>query len=211
MFLYAYVMHSLIPGIQETDRQRRNMKKLIAAMNMTIDGYCDHTYGVPDEEIHQHYADLLRSADAVLYGRITYQLMEYWRTVLENPTGDKAMDDFADAIDHTPKIVFSRTLKNVDWKSARLASQDLDKEVLELKQQPGKDVFVCSPSLIVALTKLNLIDEYQLCIHPVIAGTGLPLFKNINEKISLKLIKTKTFSGGAIILYYAPTAGKTAN
>ncbi len=190
------------------------MKKVIAAINMTLDGFCDHTSGVPDEELHQHYADLLRSADTALYGRITYQLMEFWRTVLENPTGDKAMDDFAVAIDNTPKIVFSRTLKNIDWKSARLASQDLEKEILELKQSRNggsKDVFVCSPSLIVALTKLNLIDEYQLCVHPVIAGSGLPLFKTISEKITLKLIKTKTFSGGAVILYYEPTSEKTTN
>ena len=190
------------------------MKKVIAAINMTLDGFCDHTSGVPDEEIHQHYTDLLRSADTALYGRITYQLMEFWRTVLENPTGEKAMDDFAVAIDNTPKIVFSRTLKNVDWKSAKLSSQDLEKEVLELKQSRNggsKDVFVGSPSLIVALTKLNLIDEYQLCVHPVIAGSGLPLFKNLSEKIMLKLIKTKTFSGGAVILYYEPASEKTAN
>ena len=169
---------------------------------MTLDGFCDHTSGVPDEEIHQHYADLLKSADTALYGRITYQLMEFWQTVLKNPTGDKAMDAFAIEIDKTPKLVFSRTLKSVDWKSAKLASQDLEKEVLDLKNQSGKNLFVCSPSLIVALTKLNLIDEYQICVHPVIAGSGLPLFKNISEKLTLKLIKTKTFSGGAVILYY---------
>jgi dihydrofolate reductase len=180
------------------------MKKIIAAINMTIDGYCDHTSGVPDEQIHQHYADLLRGADTILYGRVTYQLMEYWRTVLENPTGDEAMDDFAVAIDKIPKIVFSHTLKDVDWESARLASQDLEKEVLELKQQSGRDVFVGSPGLIVQLTKLNLIDEYQLCVHPVVAGAGLPLFKDISEKIILKLTNTKTFRGGAVILYYEP-------
>jgi dihydrofolate reductase len=190
------------------------MKKVIAAMNMTLDGFCDHTSGIPDEEIHRHYADLLRSADTVLYGRITYQLMEYWRTVLENPTGDAAMDDFAVAIDNTPKVVFSNTLKTVDWKSARLANQNLENEVLELKQSRhggSKDVYVCSPSLIVALTKLNVIDEYQLCVHPVIAGSGLPLFKNISEQIILKLIKTKTFGGGAVILYYEPKSEKTTN
>lgn len=180
------------------------MRKVIAAINMTIDGYCDYTSGIPDEEIHQHYADLLSSADTALYGRISYQLMEYWRTVLENPTGDKAIDDFALAIDKIPKIVFSRTLQRVDWNSAQLAGQDLENEVLELRQQTGKDILVCSPSLIVALTKLHLIDEYQLCIHPVIAGSGLPLFKNISEKITLRLLKTKTFSGGAVILYYEP-------
>ena len=179
--------------------------KVIAAINMTVDGFCDHTLGVPDEEIHQHYADLLRSADAALYGRITYQLMEFWRTVLENPTGDKAMDDFAVAIDNTPKIVFSRTLKNVEWKSARLANGDLKKEVLELRQQPGKDVLVGSRSIIVALLNLGLIDEFQLCVHPIIAAKGLPLLNNISDRIDLKLLKTKTFSSGSIILYYQPS------
>lgn len=131
------------------------MRKLIAAMNMTLDGVCDHTAGIPDEAIHRHYADLLNRSGTALYGRITYQLMEYWRPILENPTGNKFMDDFAVAIDHIPKIVFSRTLKKVDWKSAKLADYDLKEEVLKLKQQEGKDILVCSPSLIVALTKLN--------------------------------------------------------
>ena len=184
------------------------MRKLIAAINMTLDGYCDHTAIIPDYEIHQHYTDLLCNAGIILYGRITYQLMEYWRTVLENPTGNKSIDDFAIVMDNTPKIVFSHTLKNVDWKSAKLAHQDIEDEVLELKQQSGKDIFVGSPSLIVALTKLNLIDEYQLCIHPVIAGSGLPLFKNMNKRTILKLTNTKTFGGGAVILYYETTNEK---
>lgn len=183
------------------------MRKLVAAINMTIDGFCDHTSGIADAEIHQHYADLLRSAGALLYGRITYQLMEsYWPTVVKNPTGDKSMDDFAIAIEDIPKIVFSRTLKDPGWKNATLAKGDMKEEVLKLKQQPGKDIFAGSPSVIVALTKLGLIDEYQLCVHPVIAGTGLPLFKSITGKIILKPIKTKTFSAsGATILYYEPT------
>ena len=130
--------------------------------------------------------------------------MEFWRTVLENPTGNKSMDDFAIVMDNTPKIVFSHTLKNVDWKSARLADRDIEDEVSGLKQQLGKDIYVGSPGLIVALTKLNLIDEYQLCIHPVIAGSGMPLFKNISDRTIFKLIKAKTFSGGAVILYYEP-------
>jgi len=182
------------------------MRKLIAAINMTLDGFCDHTAGIPDEEIHQHYADLLNSAGTALYGRITYQLMEYWQTVLKNPTGNKSTDEFAVAIDRIPKIVFSRTLKNVAWESAKLANQGIEEAVSALKQQAGKAILACSPSLIAALTKLNLIDEYQLCIHPVIAGSGLPLFKNISETITLKLVKTQTFSGGAVILYYEPEA-----
>lgn len=182
------------------------MGKLIATINMTIDGYCDHTAIIPDEEIHNHFSDVLRDADAILYGRITYQLMEFWPTILNNPTGDKSMDDFAVAIDETPKIVFSRTLKSVEWKSARLAKRDIKEEVLELKQSHNgnKNIYAGSPSMIVQLTQLGLIDEYQLVIHPVVAGSGLPLFKNINDTINLKLLKTKTFTGGAVAHYYEP-------
>jgi dihydrofolate reductase len=180
------------------------MRKIIAAINMTLDGFCDHTGFLPDEEIHEHYRELLSDADAVLYGRITYQLMQFWQTLVKNPSGEKSMDDFAKAMDKVPKIVFSHTLNNVEWESARLAKRDLKEEVLELKQQPGKNIFVGSRSLILQLMKLNLIDEYQLCVHPVIAGAGLPLFENINDRTILKLIKTKIFSGGAVILYYEP-------
>ena len=97
--------------------------------------------------------------------------MEFWQTLLENPSGEKSMDDFAMAIDKIPKIVFSHTLKNVEWESAKLANRDIEEEVLELKQQSGKDIFVGSRSLIIQLMKLNLIDEFQLCVHPVVAGS----------------------------------------
>src|SRR3954467_7006385 len=148
------------------------MRKIIAAINMTLDGFCDHTAIIPDEEIHQHYKELLSDADAVLYGRITYQLMEFWQTLVKNPSGEKSIDDFAMAMDKIPKIVFSHTLKNVEWESAKLANRSLEEEVLELKQQSGKDIFVGSRSLIIQLMKLNLIDEFQLCVHPVVAGSG---------------------------------------
>ncbi|HEX8334840.1 MAG TPA: dihydrofolate reductase family protein [Segetibacter sp.] len=180
------------------------MRKVIAAINMTLDGFCDHTAGIADDEIHQHYTDLLISADTIIYGRITYQLMEYWQTVVKNPTGNKSMDEFAVAMDNIQKIVFSHTLKNVEWESARLATRGLEEEVIALKQQQGKDILVGSPSLIVSLIKLNLIDELQLCVHPVIVGSGLPLFKNIKERTVFKLINTKTFGSGAVTLYYEP-------
>lgn len=180
------------------------MRKVIAAINMTLDGYCDHTTLIPDDEIHLHYANLLRNAGAVLYGRITYQLMEFWRTLVANPSDNGSMNEFAIVMDNTPKIVFSRTLKTLDWKSAKLATRDLEEEVTELKKQPGKDIYVGSPGLIVALTNLNVIDEYQICIHPVIAGGGLPLFMNISNRTVLKLMNTKIFSSGASILYYEP-------
>jgi len=181
------------------------MRKLIAAINMTLDGFCDHTHGIADEELHQHYADLIAGAGAMIYGRTTYQLMEsYWPEVVKNPTGEKSTDDFAVVLENIPKIVFSHTLAHVGWKNVTLAKRGLKEEVLELRQQPGGDILVGSPSLIVALTNLGFIDEYQLCIHPVIAGGGLPLFKNIADKHVLHLIKTKTFRAGQILHSYTP-------
>ena len=188
--------------------QINKMAKLIAAINMTLDGFCDHTAGIPDEELHQHYAELLSNADTLLYGRITYQLMEYWKPIVEQPTGNKAMDAFAVIINKVPKIVFSHTLKSIDWDSARLANSEIEEEVLQLKQSGddnGKDIYIGSRSLIIHLMKCNLIDELQLCIHPVLIGNGLPLFENINERATLKLVKTKIFHSGAIILYYKPS------
>jgi dihydrofolate reductase len=187
------------------------MRKVIAGINMTIDGFCDHTAIIPDEEIHQHYTEQLRDADAILFGRITYEIMQFWQTLVRNPSGEKAMDDFAIAIDTIPKIVFSRKLKNTEWDSAKLSKLSLEEMVSGLKQQPGRDILIGSRSLIIQLMKLNLIDEYQLCIHPVVVGSGLPLFENINDRTILKLIKTKTFSGGAVTLYYEPTNEKTTN
>ena len=181
------------------------MRKVIAAINMTIDGVCDHTAGLPDEEIHQHYADLLDSADIILYGRTTYQLMQYWQTLIKNPSGKKTADDFAIAIDKIQKIVFSHNLKNTDWGSATLATKPIEELVRELKQQSGKDILVGSRSLITQLMTLKLIDEYQLCVHPAIAGNGLQLFENVNDRTIFKLIKTKNFISGAITLYYEPT------
>lgn len=174
-------------------------------MNMTLDGFCDHTAMMADDEIHQHYSDLIKNSGTLLYGRITFQLMEYWRSVVENPTGNEATDDFAVAIDNAQKIVFSRTLENVDWKNTELKSEVVKEEILELKQQAGKDILVGSPSLIVTMAKLGLVDEFQLSIHPTIVGSGLPLFKNITDRIDLKLLKTKTFGCGAVFFFYEPT------
>ena len=182
------------------------MRKLVAAINMTLDGFCDHTAMIADDEIHQHYNELLSNAGTLLYGRITYQLMEsYWPSVVKNPTGNKPMDEFAVLIDNISKIVFSRTLNNVDWKNTKLKKEVIKEDILELKQQEGKTILAGSRSLIVALAQLDLIDEYQLCVHPVVLGSGLPLFKNVRDRINLKLLKTKTFGCGAVTLYYERT------
>lgn len=182
------------------------MRRLIAAINMTLDGFCNHTAMIADEEIHQYYNELLRNADTLIFGRITYQLMEsYWPSVVKDPTGIKPTDEFAVLIDNISKIVFSRTLKNVDWKNTKLKKEVIKEEVLELKQQAGKSILVGSPSLIVALTQLDLIDEYQLGVQPIVLGSGLPLFKNVSDRINLNLLRTKTFGCGAVTLYYEPT------
>lgn len=181
------------------------MRKVIAAINMTIDGFCDHTAGIADDELHQHYNELLGKAGILLYGRITYQLMEsYWPSVAKNPTGNKPIDDFAVLIQNIPKLVFSHTLNNAGWENAMLAKQSIKEELTDLRQKEGRDILVGSPGLIVQLTKLRLIDEYQLCVHPVILGSGLPLFKNIINTFVLKLLKTKIFKSGVITLYYEP-------
>ena len=180
------------------------MRKVIAAINISLDGNCDHTAGIANEETHQHYNDLLESAGVLLYGRITYQLMEnYWPGVVEAPTGNKSFDEFAVLIDDIPKVVFSHTLKDVEWKNSRLATKSPEEEIKELKQQEGKPVFIGSPGLISQATNLGLIDEYQICIHPVLAGKGLTLFKDLPERVDLKLVKTKVFECGAVVMYYS--------
>ena len=171
---------------------------------MTLDGVFDHTAGIPDEEIHQHYTELLDRGGAILYGRITYQLMEFWRTFLEHPDEDPSMNDFAGAIDRIPKIVFSHTLEKVDWESATLATRSLEEEVLALKQQSGNDIYIGSRSLIIQLLNLHLVDELQLCIYPVVEGREQQLFENINGRTLLKLTETKTFKSGAVLLHYQP-------
>ena len=181
------------------------MRKLIAGINITLDGFCDHTAGIVDDETHQHYNDLLKTADTMIWGRTTYQLMEsYWPTLVKEPSGNRTMDEFAVLADNIQKIVYSRTLQSVNWKNTILKNELHKEDILQLKQQPGKDILVGSPSMIVQLSQLGLVDEYQLAIHPVILGSGLPLFKNITDKIDLKLLQTKTFSCGVVCLYYQP-------
>lgn len=180
------------------------MRKTIAAINMTLDGFCDHTTSIADEEIHQHYTELLRNAGVILYGRITYELMEYWPPLVKNPTGNKALDEFAVVMDNIQKIVFSNTLKKVEWETAKLATKNLSDTVSELKQQEGKDILVGSRSLIVESLNLGLIDEFQICVHPIIAAKGLSLLDKISDRIDLQLLKTKTFHCGAVIFYYKP-------
>lgn len=180
------------------------MRKVIAAINMTLDGVCDHTVGVVDEEIHHHYSELINNSGVILYGRITYELMQFWQTFLENPSGEKSMDDFAISIDQIPKLVFSKTLNETNWTTAELATKPLEEIVADLKKHSGKDILVGSKSLIIQLLNNDLIDELQICIYPMIEGKGLKLFDQIDKRIMLNLLKTKSLKSGAIVFYYRP-------
>ena len=180
------------------------MRKVIAAINMTLDGVCDHTVGVVDEKLHEHYSELINNSGIILYGRTTYQLMQFWQAFLQKPSGQKSMDEFAIAIDSAPKLVFSNFLRDTNWSSAYLSDMPLNEKVLELKYQPGRDILVGSPSLIIQLLNMNLIDQFQICIHPIIEGNGLRLFDKIQNRILLNLIRTKTLPSGATVFYYEP-------
>lgn len=183
------------------------MGKLLAAMNVTLDGCCDHTAMGADEEIHRHYSELLEGADTLIYGRKTYQLMEnHWPAVVRHPTGVKPTDAFAVLIDGIQKIVYSRTLAQADWNNATLKREIVPEEIVELKRRTVKDIVVGSPSMIRAFARLGLIDEYQ----PIILGSGMPLFADIGRRVDLRLLRTKRFGCGAIVLYYAP-AGNHAH
>lgn len=179
------------------------MRKVIASINMTLDGFCDHTAVEPDDGLMEHFNDVLKNAGAMLYGRTTYQLMEsYWPTLVKTPSGNPLDDEFAVLMETLPKVLFSRTLHEVTWTQARLAKGSLEAEIRELRQQPGKPVYIGSPGLIAEATKLRLVDEFQLVVHPVIAGNGLPLFRDLSEQVPLKLIKSKILGSGAVVLYY---------
>lgn len=169
---------------------------------MTLDGFCNHTAMTADDEIHDHYTELLKNAGTILYGRKTYELMTFWQDVINTPTGNKSMNEFATAIDNITKIVYSRTLQDVAWRNTILKSEIIKEDIIKLKHQESTNILVGSPGLIDALTQLHLIDEYQLGIQPIILGSGLKLFKNIQNRINLTLVNTKTFGCGAVFLYY---------
>lgn len=179
------------------------MRKLIASINVTLDGFCDHNVMIADDELHENVNNLFQLCDTGILGRRTYELMESaWPSIVKNPTGNKPIDEFAILIDNIRKIVFSRTLKSVSWENSELAQGDLEAEVAALKKQPGKNILVGGPSMIVQLMNSGLIDEYQFYIHPIVLGTGLPLFKDIFGRIDLKLLNTKIFRSGVVVHYY---------
>lgn len=155
-----------------------------------------------DEEFNEYAIDLLDNVDVLLFGRVTYELMaNYWPT-LSATTDDPIV---ASKMNSLPKIVFSRTLEKADWNNTRLVKENIAEEVSKLKQQPGKDLAIFGSSdLALSFIKLSLIDEYRIIVNPLVLGEGKSLFKGISDKLTLKLLKTKTFNSGNVLLYYQP-------
>lgn len=183
------------------------MRPLRYSINVTLDGCCDHTAVAPDESLHHHHAGNLERADALLLGRVTYQMMEEaWRRTPDGGWPDWMEDwmvPFASTIDAAPKYVVSTTLDSVDW-NAELLEGDLGAAVRALKEQPGDGLFVGGLTLPLALADLGLIDEYELVVHPVVAGHGPRLFDGLREPLQLELVQRTELGAGAVALTYRP-------
>jgi dihydrofolate reductase len=182
------------------------MRPLRYSINVTLDGCCDHRAGVPDEETHRHAAESIAGADALLFGRVTYQMMEAafrepGRTGVKPEWMDPWMMPFARTIHAAKKYVVSGTLAQVDW-NAELLRGDLGPAVQQLKQQPGRGLFVGGVKLPLALAELGLIDEYELIVQPRLAGHGPTLFAGLSQYVDLKLISRLEFKSGAVALRY---------
>src|SRR5688572_5310771 len=180
------------------------MRPLRYSINVSLDGCCDHEAMTADEELHRHAVENLSQADALLFGRVTYEMME---SAFRLPGTAEAMpawtQPFAQTIDAAKKYVVSSTLKQVDW-NAELVRGDLRDAVQQLKQEPGNGLFTGGLQLPLALTEMGLIDEYELVVHPRIVGHGPTLFAGLSKRIDLKLVGREEFSSGAVAMRYEP-------
>jgi len=183
------------------------MRKIIVSNYITLDGFFAGPNGeidwfVWDDEMAKYSLNLVNTVGTILLGRVTYQLFaDYW----PSPSAIKEDPLIAPLMNNLPKIVFSKTLERVEWNNSRLVKEDIAQEISKLKQQPGKDMVIFgSGSIVSAFTRLGLIDEYRLIVNPVVLGNGKPLFKGINDRFNLKLLGTKAFSCGNVMLCYQP-------
>ncbi len=184
------------------------MRPLRYSINVTLDGCCDHRAVMPDEDVHRHAAENIEQADALLFGRVTYEMMEAaWRTPARTGARPDWMDDwmlpFAQTIDAAKKYVVSSTLDRVDW-NAELVRGDLGKAVQQLKRESGKGLFTGGVTLPLALAELGLIDEYEFVVHPRLVGHGPTLFAGLSEPLDLKLVSRREFGSGAVAMRYEP-------
>jgi dihydrofolate reductase len=185
-----------------------NGRKLIFAINVTIDGNADHTAVIADAELHDFHTDLLDSVDTILFGRKTYQLLEsFWPTADKNPRSTKSMLKFAEKINPLPKIVFSNTLDKVSWNSKLIKSNPVE-EVIKLKKMPGKNLSIGGLSIASELARHSLIDEFWFLVQPMVVGHGKRLWEELNSKINLKLVNTRRLKSGVVVLHYSSVPGR---
>jgi dihydrofolate reductase len=178
------------------------MRPLRYSINVTLDGCCDHRAVIADEELHRHAAENLERADALLFGRVAYEMMEAaWRPPAQTGARPDWMIPFARTIDAAKKYVVSSTLERVDW-NAELVRGDLCQAVQRLKEEPGKGLFVGGVKLPLALTELGLIDEYEFVVQPILAGHGPTLFAGLSKPLGLKLLSRLEFGSGAVAMRY---------
>jgi dihydrofolate reductase len=181
------------------------MRPLRYSINVTLDGCCDHRAMIADEDLHRHAADNLAQADALLFGRLTYQMMETaWRPAARAAVRPGWMEPFARTIDAARKYVVSSTLERVDWNAELVRGNDLVNAVRRLKDQPGKGLLVGGLKLPLALAELGLIDEYEFVVQPRLAGHGPKLFAGLSKHVDLKLVDRLEFGSGAVALRYEP-------
>jgi dihydrofolate reductase len=179
------------------------MRPLRYSINVTLDGCCDHREGIADEDLHRHAAENIEQADALLFGRVTYEMMEAaWRSPAQTARPDW-MEPFARTIDAAKKYVVSSTLDRVDW-NAELVRGDLGKAVQQLKRESGKGLFTGGVKLPLALAELGLIDEYEFVVQPMLVGHGPTLFAGLSKRVDLKLVSRLEFGSGAVAMRYEP-------
>jgi dihydrofolate reductase len=181
------------------------MRKVIYAINMTLDGYFDHNNGAPDEELMEFFTNLVRDAGLFVYGRKTYELMvPYWPDVAKSDSETKSDRDFAEAFVSKKMVVFSRSLASAEGGNTRIVRTNLRDEVLKLKQEPGKNILIGGVDIPSQLIALGLVDEFRFAVIPVLAGGGRRLFEGISlEKLRLKLVESRVFkSSGSVLLHY---------
>jgi dihydrofolate reductase len=182
------------------------MRKLIYSINLTLDGCCDHSKGISNDEIHEYYAQLMREFDLLVFGRKTYELMvPFWPDVAKNQSGPtKAMNDFAQAFATKKIVVFSKTLDTAAGENTRIVRTNLRDEILKLKKEEGKNILVGGVDIPSQLIKLGLVDEFHFVVQPLIVGEGRRLLDDVSlpEKLELKLVESKVFESGFVALSY---------
>jgi len=181
------------------------MRNVIYAINITLDGCCDHTKMFADEEIHEYFTHLMRDVDLLVFGRKTYQLMvPYWPDIAKNHSETKAENEFADAFDSKRLVVFSQSLDRAEGKNTRIVRTKPQDEILRLKQEQGKNILLGGVDIPSQLIKLGLVDEFRFVVQPIIAGEGRRLLEGVSlqEKLQLKLVESKILKSGCVALRY---------